>query len=184
MKIGIIGLKKSGKTTIFNALTGLAADTDSFSGKLEPNLGVVDVDDERVKQLSKMYEPKKTIYAHIEFMDFVGLSGNKEKKDLFSSESMALIKTADALAVVLRNFTSDYELSEPDPVNDLENIQSELIISDLIIAEKRKEKIDLSVKRGIKDNALMYEKAAIAKILDGLNEGIPVRKIFLFLVPA
>jgi len=179
MKIGIIGLKKSGKTTIFNALTGLAADTDSFSGKLEPNLGVVDVDDERVKQLSKMYEPKKTIYAHIEFMDFVGLSGNKEKKDLFSSESMALIKTADALAVVLRNFTSDYELSEPDPVNDLENIQSELIISDLIIAEKRKEKIDLSVKRGIKDNALMYEKAAIAKILDGLNEGIPVRNIEL-----
>ena len=133
MKIGIIGLQNSGKTTIFNALTGLKAETAMYSGgRVEPNLGTVEVKDPRVSKLSEMYEPKKTVYAHIEFIDFVGLSGSKEKKDLISSESMALIKTADALALVLRNFHTEYETDELDPLSDLENIVSELVISDLI----------------------------------------------------
>jgi GTP-binding protein YchF len=177
MKIGIIGLQNSGKTTIFNALTGLKAETAVYSGgKVEPNLGTVEVKDPRVTKLSQMYEPKKTIYAHIEFIDFVGLSGSKESKEPFSSESMALIKTADALALVLRNFTTEFETEEPDPISDLEIIISELVISDLMIAEKRMEKIFLSLKRGIKDNALKLEEAALKKIISGLNEGIPILK--------
>jgi len=180
MKIGIIGLKNTGKTTIFNALTGLHAETASYSSnKIEPNLGTVEVKDDRVTELSKLYDPKKTVYATIEFMDFVGLSGSKENMDIFSSESMALIKTADALAVVIRNFTDQFELSEPDPSSEMETINAEMIISDLIIAEKRMEKIELSLKRGIKDNALMMEKSALIKINEGLNDGIPVREIDL-----
>ena len=100
MKLGIIGLKNSGKTTIFNALTGLNAETAAYSGgKIEPNLGTVEVKDFRVTELSKMYEPKKTIYAHIEFMDFVGISGSKEKKDLFVVLLMLGLALAFNLAV-------------------------------------------------------------------------------------
>jgi len=180
MKIGIIGLKNSGKTTIFNALTGLHAETASYSSsKIEPNLGTVEVRDDRVTELSKLYEPKKTVYATIEFMDFIGLSGSKEKKDIFSSESMALIKTADALAVVIGNFKNDFDISDPDPLYDIETINSEMVISDLIIAEKRLDKIKLSLKRGIKDNSLLLEQNALLKINDGLNEGIPLRELEL-----
>ena len=180
MKIGIVGLQNSGKTTIFNALTGLKAETAMYSGgKLEPNLGTVEVTDPRITKLSEMYQPKKTIYAHIDFIDFVGLSGSKEKKDLFSSESMALIKTADALALVLRNFSNDFYTEDPDPVTDLENIISELVIADLIIAEKRMEKLELSAKRGIKDISLKLEEAALVKIVAGLNNGTPIIKLDL-----
>ena len=178
MKIGIIGLQNSGKTTIFNALTGLKAETAAYSGgKVEPNLGTVEVKDPRVTRLSEMYEPKKTVYAHIEFIDFVGLSGGKENKAPFSPESMALIKTADALALVLRNFNAEFEAAAPDPLTDLENIVSELVFSDLLIAEKRLEKIELSLKRGIKDIVLKLEEAALTKIISGLNEGIPILKL-------
>ncbi|KQC03746.1 MAG: hypothetical protein APR54_02360 [Candidatus Cloacimonas sp. SDB] len=180
MKIGIIGLKNSGKTTIFNALTGLNADTAMYSaGKIEPNLGIVEVKDPRITKLTELYEPQKTVYANIEFIDFIGLSGSQEKKDLFSSESMALIKTADALAVVLRNFSNEFDTSDPDPVTDLNNIISELIISDLIIAEKRLEKINLSLKRGIRDNFLKLEENALNKIIEGLNEGLSCANIDL-----
>ena len=73
MNIGIIGLPKAGKTTIFNALTGQEAEVAEYtSGKVEPNVAIVDVGDPRVDELSRMYKPKKTIYAVTEFIDFVG----------------------------------------------------------------------------------------------------------------
>ena len=107
MKIGLIGLPKSGKTTIFNALTRSNAEVaDYASGRVEPNLAVVDVEDPRVDTLSEMYQPKRTIYATIDFIDFVGVD-RSEGKELFSGNAMNLVKSADALAVVVRNFSSD-----------------------------------------------------------------------------
>ncbi len=74
MNIGLIGLPKAGKTTIFNALTGQSAETAEYdTGKVEPNVGVVPVADERVEKLSALYNPRKTIHATIEFIDFVGV---------------------------------------------------------------------------------------------------------------
>lgn len=178
MKIGIIGLNNSGKTTVFNALTGLDAEITSYeTQKKEPNLGMVDVKDERITKLSEMYEPKKTIYANIEFVDFVGLSGNKEKGELFSPSSMALIKNTEALSLVVRNFNSEIFLSDPTPLEDIETIESELIFSDLFMAEKRKEKIILSKKRGIKDQGLLIEEKAIEKSIEALENEIPLRKV-------
>ncbi|HCX72472.1 MAG TPA: redox-regulated ATPase YchF [Candidatus Cloacimonas sp.] len=183
MKIGLIGLQNSGKTTIFNALTGLEAETASYTNAAnEPNIGMVEVDDKRVDKLSELYKPKKTIPASIEYMDFVGLTGDKSNGDLFPPNSMALIKTADAIAVVVRNFSDEIisqTQGEPDPVGDVEKINSELIFSDLMIAEKRLEKLELNLKRGVQDSASKLEQKALAKIVENLSNEIPIRDLQL-----
>ena len=180
MKIGLIGLQNSGKTTIFNTLTGLEAEITSYSTqKIEPNQGVVQVEDERVGKLSEMYNPKKTIYATIEYIDFVGLAGKKENNDAFSGSGMGLVKTADALALVVRNFDDPTSGDAPDPVVDVDSIESDMIISDLIIAEKRLEKVELSKKRGIKDAILFLEEKALIKIIAHLEDSNPIRTLDL-----
>ena len=180
MKIGIIGLQNSGKTTIFNALTGQDIEVTSYSSaKTEPNLGIVDVIDERVTRLSEMYEPKKTIYANIEYIDFVGLTGSGNRKDAIPANVLALAKTTDALALVVRNFNDTEVIGDIDPLSDIDSIESELIISDLIIAENRLGKIELSKKRGIKDAALIIEEKALIKIIDQLNSDKSLRDLEL-----
>lgn len=180
MKIGLIGLQNSGKTTIFNALTGLEAEVTNYSTqKVEPNIGVVKVEDERVEKLSQIYHPKKTIFATIEYIDFVGLTNSKEQNDAFSGSVMSLVKTADALALVVRNYSDPTSNSEPSPIADVESIESEMIISDLIIAEKRMEKVELSKKRGIKDVALQMEEKALNKIISHLENNAPIRTLDL-----
>ncbi len=180
MKIGIIGNKNSGKTTVFNALTGLNAEITSYATqKVEPNLGMVDVIDERITKLSEMYEPKKTIYANIEFVDFAGLSGNKEKGESLPPSLLALIKTMDALAIVVRNFESDLITDSVDPMGEIEAIEAEIVFSDLLAAEKRMEKVQLSKKRGIKDQALLIEEKALMKCLEALEDEKPLREIEL-----
>lgn len=179
MKIGLIGLPNSGKTTIFNALTGLTAEITSYSsGKAEPNLSVVNVIDERITKLSEMYNPKKTIYATIEFIDFVGLNEGAGREGLFSGSATALIKNTDALCVVARNF-DDALLGDPTPFDDVEKIMDELLISDLIIAEKRLEKIELAYKRGQKTATLQFEEKVIKRIIEQLNENLPIRDLNL-----
>jgi GTP-binding protein YchF len=183
MKIGLIGLQKSGKSTIFTALTGIEVEISAYqTGKVEPNLGVVTVADERITKLSEMYQPKKTIYATIEFIDFAGLSGNAKGGEIFSGSSIGLIKNTDALALVVRNFNDDMInelMGKPNPLNDIENVESELILSDLIIAEKRLEKIELQKKRGIKTTSLAIEETAIKKIIDHLGNDKPIRTLEL-----
>ena len=180
MKIGLIGLQNSGKTTIFNTLTGLEAEVTSYSTqKIEPNQGIVHVEDERVEKLSEMYNPKKTIFATIEYIDFVGLTGNMENHDAFGVSGMGLVKTAEALALVVRNFDDPTSGDVPDPVSDVDSIGSDMIISDLIIAEKRLEKVELSKKRGIKDAALLLEEKALQKIITHLEDSKPIRTLEL-----
>jgi len=179
MKIGLIGLPNSGKTTIFNALTRLQSPVTAYaSSKAEPNVAVVDVVDPRVDRLSDMYHPKKTIYASIEFMDFVGMTVGAAREGFFTGPAMGLIKTADALAVVVRNFSDPLEES-PDPMNDIGKIMEELLISDLIIAENRLERIDWTYKRGKKTNALEAEEKVLQKIVHQLSEDRFIRSLEL-----
>jgi ribosome-binding ATPase YchF (GTP1/OBG family) len=129
MKIGLLGLPRSGKTTVFNALTKAAAPVAHSNGKVEPNISVVKVLDERVDRLSEIYDPRKTVYATVEFVDFVGLAESTEKKDIFSGAAMALIKNMDALALVIRNFKDDL-LGDPVPMDEVRKINDELTLSD------------------------------------------------------
>jgi GTP-binding protein YchF len=177
LKIGLIGLPKSGKTTIFNALSKSQAEVSAYaSTKTEPNIAIVDVRDERVTKLSLMYNPKKTVYAKIELADFVGVARDETKKEeLFAADLMRLVKTMDSLAVVLRNFPSD-AAAAADPGAELGTIEEELLLSDQIIAENRIARIVASAKGG-KTAALAAEEKLLQKILERLNAMQPIRTL-------
>ncbi|HOD18086.1 MAG TPA: DUF933 domain-containing protein [Candidatus Cloacimonadota bacterium] len=182
MKIGIIGFPKTGKTTIYNALTGNSGATDKYiQAHHEAHVGVVEVLDERITRLSELYKPKKTIYAQLEYYDFPGLFASQQE-DMSGNTILAEIKTMDGLALVLRNF-EDAELDElygnAQPLNELQKFEDELILQDLISAEKRLEKIELSYKRGIKTPALQIEEKTLRDLIKGLQEGNPIRKLTL-----
>jgi GTP-binding protein YchF len=179
MKIGLIGLPNSGKTTIFNALTKAgAAVTAHANCNAKPNLAVVDVADDRVTRLSKMYQPQKTVYASIELIDFVGLSQGSAREGLFSTTSMALMKNLDALALVVRNFPDDFQ-DPPTPLKDVETIRDELLISDMILAETRLERIETTKNRGKKTNLLEIEEKTLRSIVEHLSDDRPVRDLDL-----
>jgi len=170
MKIGLIGLPNSGKTTVFNALTRAEASVTAYAScKAKPNLAVVDVMDDRVTRLSNMYRPKKTVYATIELTDFVGLSQGSAREGLFPSTSMALMKNTDALALVVRNFPDD-SAKPPTPKEDLAAISDELLISDMIVAENRLERIDDAYKRGKRTTTLEMEEGTLRTIVEHLGD--------------
>ena len=176
MKIGLIGLPLSGKTTIFNALSKSNVKTSTFSStKCSPNISVIDVKDWRVTKLSEIYKPKKTTYAKIELVDFAGVKKEENNADLFEPEIMRLVKTVDCLAIVLKNFP----LSENDttnPLTDLIKIEDELIISDQIVAENRIKKIK-SLGKASKNQSNVLEDKILNRIIEYLNNSKPIRSI-------
>ena len=156
MKIGLIGLRNSGKTTIFNALTKAQVEVNAFSNaKAEPNLAVVEVGDKRIRKLTEMYNPKKTTFATIELVDFAGLSAGSAREGTFSSEFLNLIKTMDALALVVKNFRDEMN-GELKPIKDIQQISDELLLFDLIFTETRLERIAHQFTRGKKTNDQHY----------------------------
>jgi len=179
MKIGLLGLPNSGKTTIFNALTRLEAEVSAYANsKAEPNAAVVEVDDERITRLTQLYHPKKITYATIEIVDFAGLAEGSARKDDFSSAQMNLVRNLDAIALVVRNFSDDLTGS-PAPLADIETIDTEFILSDMIITEKRLERIAWSARRGKTTNTMQLEEKVLKKILEELNRGRHVRDLIL-----
>ena len=179
MNIGLIGLANSGKTTIFNAMTRTHAQiTEYVNAKSEPNRAMMKVEDSRVVILSDMYMPKKTTYAVIELIDFIGLTEGSAKEGLFSSSSMGLIKNTDALAIVVRHFNND-TAGISTPMRDIAKIDEELLISDLLIAENRLERIKKAYQQGKKNNSLEMEEKILHKIIDHLSNNQPIRELKL-----
>ncbi len=175
MKIGFVGLPKSGKTTLFNALTGSAAAVSAYTTvRVEPNLAAVKVGDERVTQLSAIYRPKRIVYPAIDIVDFAGVSREEERPEAFSGDLMKAVRNVDALAIVLRGFGSDL-FGPPAPLADLGKVEEELVLADLIIAEKRLEKIRAGFTKGIRTSALLAEEKVLARVAARLNDGLPVR---------
>lgn len=183
MKVGLIGLPKSGKTTIFNALSRQEAEVSAYAaGKQEPNLAVIDVEDERVDRLSEMYRPRKTVHATVDLVDFVGVTAGSARTGLFAPSALSLVKQSDALAVVLRNFTDpvlDETFGPPNPTAELETIVSELVLADLVVAERRIENLDADAKRGKHTAATQTEERLLRRIVEALESGTPVRSMEL-----
>jgi GTP-binding protein YchF len=139
---------------------------------------VVEVTDDRVQTLSEMYKPRKTTYAVIELIDFVGLTQGSARDGLFSSSSMGSIKNADAIALVVRNFSDDLT-ENVTPLKDVEQLDEELLISDLIIAENRLERIEKAYRRGKATNLLKIEEKLLHRIIDHLSSNRPIRDLHL-----
>src|SRR5262245_39235877 len=156
MRIGIIGLPNSGKTTIFNVLTGGHAPTAAYTGgTFQVNTAVVAVPDERVDALTAMYHPKKTTYARVEYADIAGLGGSTaegERRGVgLSGELMNAVANNDALLHVVRAFEDEnvpHPLGGVDPIRDINNLDTELSLSDLSKIENRLERLSVSLKKG------------------------------------
>jgi len=145
MKLGIIGLLQSGRTTIFSALTGARGqNNDSSSSRSDSRLTTIRVLDNRVVFLSEFYCPKKTTYAQVEYL--IPSSPHSSGSELNSS-TWNQLRTCDALLHVVRNFTH-LGGTAPSPDQDFQQIEDEMILSDLAVAEKRIERIQLDRKRG------------------------------------
>ena len=117
MKLGIIGLARSGKTTIFNALTRRSEESVPPGGHAVPVLGVVSVADSRVEWLSQLYQPKKTTHAQVTYLDLQGLPGVLENKQEYMALLLTHMRQVDAFLIVVRNF-SESSLGEPDVRRD------------------------------------------------------------------
>ena len=151
MKIGIVGISGSGKTTIFNAITGSVAEVSAYQkGKKDPNLAVVRVPDSRLDILSSMYKPKKTTYARVQYVDIGGTVSAGEGMESSMDELLKLLHPVDALIHVVRNFDRSGE--PPKPQKDLEALESELILTDLIILEKKIERLEKEITKAGKGN--------------------------------
>ena len=168
MKLGIIGLPQCGKTTIFEALTHNYTES---AHKGESRIGTIKVPDQRVDRLSQMYSPKKTIYAQVEYFlpAMQGQGPDKSKEQSIWNQ----VRDSDALIHVVRNF-GGYGFEAPDIQQDFDKLDQELIINDLVVAEKRLERLELDQKRGKKANP--EELGLLQQCHELLEKEIPLRK--------
>jgi GTP-binding protein YchF len=176
MKLAIIGLSNSGKTTVFNALARQDLETTIYptvSG--EPHFGVVKVPDVRIDRLAEIYKPKKITYATVEYIDYIGLTKGdvQQNRKVFD-----LIKDAEAIVHVVRGFEDDsvsHPMNEVNPLRDAETLELELIFGDLEFVEKRLERMEEAQKKGKK--ADQKEKDLLLKCREALEKEIPLRNV-------
>ncbi|SVA33545.1 uncharacterized protein METZ01_LOCUS86399 [marine metagenome] len=165
MKIGLVGFAGSGKTTVFNTMTGLDAPV-GYGGEMR--LGTVRVPDERVDSLSDTFSPKKTTHAEIAFCDIPGEYGAENTG--LSPRSLQQIRNQEALCLVIRDFEGPTAEGEPDPLADLEAFHTESVFADLTIVESR-------LERARKEQASTLEIATFEKALATLEEERPLRSV-------
>ena len=165
MKIGLVGFAGSGKTTVFNTMTGLQVPV-GFGGELR--IGTVRVPDARIDALSKMFTPKKTTFAEMSFSDIPGEHGADQKG--LSTKGIEQIRLQEALCLVLRDFDNPAIESKPDPMRDLEAFHFECVSADLGVVERR-------VERMKKERAPQHEQDAFALMQKTLESERPLRSL-------
>src|ERR1700674_473940 len=175
MKTAIIGLPMVGKTSLFTILTGVHE--SARVGSLEARVGITKVADARVDALAKLSQPPKSTYATVEYLDFPAVS----KEALRDPSYLASLRVVDALAHVLRLFDSDtvpHEKGSVDPLRDLEDVEMDVILSDLVGVEKRMERLDKDRKK-IKSQELDHEYALLQRCKATLDQNVALRTLEL-----
>ena len=180
MKLGIVGLPNVGKSTLFNAITKAGAEAANYPFcTIEPNVGVVTVPDERVTKLHEIYNSKRTIYATIEFCDIAGLVKGASKGEGLGNKFLGHIREVEAIVHVVRCFANDNIVhvdGRIDPASDIDTINTELLLSDMEILDRR---IQKTTKMAKADKQLQSELDLLNRIYAWLGDGKNARAMDL-----
>jgi len=165
MKVGLVGFARCGKTTIFNALTGMSAEVGGFETKPEAAIAVIKVPDPRVDALAEIVEPERTKYAEVSFLDF---PPSAERKAALDTRSLAQMRELEALVQVVRAFADPLASTPADPLRDLRDFHTELLLADMGVIEKRLERLR-------KEQGREREQALLEKCYRVLEDEKPLR---------
>ena len=179
MQLGIIGLPQSGKTTLFNALTNANIPTDNLGGHMQVHTAVVDVPDPRVDELCAVYKPKKTVHAKVTYADIAGIDGKAGKAGL-PGPLINQMASMDGFLHVVRQFESPvvaHQEGSVDPLRDIESMDTEFILNDLVMIERKLERLTEEHRRGVsRPREEIQKEIDVFKSLQAvLNENLPLR---------
>ena len=173
MELGLVGLPNVGKSTLFNALTNAGAESANYPFcTIEPNIGIVDVPDERLNVLGKMYNTQKITPASLKFVDIAGLVKGASKGEGLGNQFLASIRECDAIVQVVRCFDDENIIhvdGKVDPIRDIEVINTELLLSDLESLTKQRVRFEKSARAGDKECASQLK--IVDTIIEALNNG-------------
>jgi len=174
MKVGLVGFAGSGKTTIFNTLTGLTAEVGGYGAKEKANVGVIKVPDSRVGELATLYNPKKQTFAEISFVDVAGPQADQAERNESGLDAKLVqhMRDVEALVHVVRAFDNPMLLQDADPVRDIRAFDDELVLTDLVQIENRLQRLK-------KEKGKEREEELMHKLKTALEEERPLRDLDL-----
>lgn len=177
LSLGIVGLPNSGKSTLFNALTKKSVPAENYPFcTIDKNIGVVQIPDERLEKMSEFFKAEKIVPSAMTFVDIAGLVKGASKGEGLGNQFLSHIREVDVIIYVLRAFESEsvtHVYNRVDPIDDFEIVQSELIIKDIEVVEKRFDTVKRNSRSGITES-IGLELKTLESVLKGLNEGKPV----------